>query len=170
MCIRDRKTVDQSDGTLTWLSAAPIIVDALRDGTIVVADELDSSLHSQLLGMVVKSFTDESININGAQLIFSSHDTNLLEHRKELGLPESSFWFVEKNSSGVSEFYPLTDFKSHVDANYERRYLSGRYGAIPHLSPALIRGLVVGHSSTDSSSHEGENHGCLLYTSPSPRD
>ena len=140
---RPLKTQDQSDGTLTWLSVAPNIVDALRDGNIVVADELDSSLHSQLLGLVVEAFTDPSTNIHGAQLIFSSHDTNLLENRKDLNLPESAFWFVSKNSAGASEVYPLTDFELHSDANYERRYLSGRYGAVPHVSPALLRGLVL---------------------------
>lgn len=150
------KTADQSDGTLTWLSAAPNIVDALRDGSVIIADELDSSLHSQLLGLVVESFTDELTNINDAQLIFSAHDTNLLEHRRELGLHESAFWFVEKNSIGVSEIYPLTDFTNHQDANYERRYLYGRYGAIPHVSPALIRGLVHMPRDVDNTSVERE--------------
>ena len=140
---RALKTADQSDGTLTWLSAAPNIIDTLRDGTVIIADELDSSLHSQLLELVVKSFTDELTNVHGAQLIFSTHDTNLLEHRKDLDLSEASFWFVEKTPNGVSEVYRLSEFDTHQDANYERRYLSGRYGAIPHVSPSLIRGLVL---------------------------
>ena len=155
---RPLKTQDQSDGTLTWLSVAPNIVDALRDGNIVVADELDSSLHSQLLGLVVEAFTDETTNIHEAQLIFSSHDTNLLENRKALRLPESAFWFVSKNSAGASEVYPLTDFSLHADANYERRYLSGRYGAVPHVSPALLRDLVLETVNVENSP-EGRSDG-----------
>ncbi|OFT84718.1 ATP/GTP-binding protein [Corynebacterium sp. HMSC29G08] len=137
------KMAAQSDGTLTWLSVAPIIVDALRNGHVVIADELDSSLHVQLLELVVKAFTDETINVNGAQLIFSSHDTNLLEHMSALGLDTNAFWFVEKLQSGASEVFPLSGFEKRKDANYERRYLDGRYGALPRVSPALIRGLVL---------------------------
>lgn len=135
---------DESDGTLAWLTFAPTIISTLREGGILVADELDASLHIQLLEMIVQCFTDSSININDAQLILTAHNTNVMEHLHDLGIRESGIWFVEKNQSGASELYSLADFPNRVDANYEKRYLSGRYGAVPSLSPAIIRGLVVG--------------------------
>lgn len=133
---------DQSTGTLSWLATAPAILEILRDGGVLIADELDSSLHQSLMELIINAFSDPSINVKGAQLIFTSHNTNILEHARDLNLTESSFWFVEKNTNGSSEVYPLTDFELHQNANYERRYLSGRYGAIPLVSLSTFRTLV----------------------------
>lgn len=133
----------QSSGTLSWLSIAPSILEVLRTGGVLVADELDSSLHQHLVEMIVRAFTDESINLNKAQLIFTSHNTNLLEHMRDLELNNDSFWFAEKDRYGGSEYYALSDFHKHADANYERRYLSGRYRALPNLSLSILRGLLV---------------------------
>ncbi|WP_286204824.1 AAA family ATPase [Corynebacterium afermentans] len=137
------KLVEESDGTLTWLSIAPLLLDALRGGGVVVADELDSSLHQQLLEMVVSLFSNPEFNPLGAQIIFSSHDTNLLEHINELNLRPSSFWFVEKDRDGGSEIEGLASFDNHRNANYERRYLSGRYGGLPRLSLETFAALIV---------------------------
>lgn len=137
------KLGEESDGTLTWLSIAPLLLDALRGGGVVVADELDSSLHQQLLEMVVSLFSNPEFNPNVAQIIFSSHDTNLLEHMNELNLRPSSFWFVEKDGDGGSGIEGLASFENHKNANYERRYLSGRYGGLPRLSPETFAALIL---------------------------
>ena len=137
------KLEEESDGTLTWLSIAPLLLDVLRGGGVVVADELDSSLHQQLLEMIVSLFSNPEFNPHGAQIIFSSHDTNLLEHINELNLRPSSFWFVEKDRDGGSEIEGLASFENHKNANYERRYLSGRYGGLPRLSLETFAALIV---------------------------
>lgn len=137
---------EESAGTLAWLSTAPTLLQTLREGSVLIADELDSSLHQKLIEMIIKGFTDPSINQHGAQLIFTIHNTNIIEHMDDLSLDTKSIWFMEKNQNGESSLYSLADFPNHSDANYERRYLSGRYGALPYLSPAILRGLVTTHS------------------------
>lgn len=133
---------DESDGTLAWLTFAPKFISTLREGGVLIADELDATLHIQLLEMIVQSFTDRSINTHGAQLIITAHNTNLMEHLRDLNIQEVGIWFAEKSSTGETEIYSLADFSNRKEANYEKRYLSGRYGAIPSLSPSIIRGLV----------------------------
>ena len=133
---------EQSDGTVTWFSLATILVEALKTGGVVVVDELDAHLHQHLLFLIVEAFTDTTINVGGAQLFFTSHSTNLLERMQELNLKEQSFWFTEKGSDGKTTVYSLADFRKDSRANYERRYLDGRYRAIPNLSPATLRGLT----------------------------
>ena len=151
---------EESAGTLAWLSTAPTLLQTLREGSVLIADELDSSLHQKLIEMIIKCFTDPSINQHGAQLIFTIHNTNIIEHMDDLSLDTKSIWFMEKNQNGESSLYSLADFPNHSDANYERRYLSGRYGALPYLSPAILRGLVTTH--TLEAAHESNSE------SPSP--
>jgi AAA15 family ATPase/GTPase len=125
---------DESDGTRSWLSLLPMVLEALDSGYVVAVDEIDTSLHPLLTAQLVGLFHDPEANQNGAQLIFTSHDSSLLGtmigdevlHRDEV-------WFVEKNEQGISSLYPLTDFKPRKDHNAERRYLGGSYGAIPIL-------------------------------------
>ena len=151
---------EESAGTLAWLLTAPTLLQTLREGSVLIADELDSSLHQKLIEMIIKGFTDPSINQHGAQLIFTIHNTNIIEHMDDLSLDTKSIWFMEKNQNGESSLYSLADFPNHSDANYERRYLSGRYGALPYLSPAILRGLVTTH--TLEAAHESNSE------SPSP--
>ena len=151
---------EESAGTLAWLSTAPTLLQTLREGSILIADELDSSLHQKLLEMIIKGFTDPSINQHGAQLIFTIHNTNIIEHMDDLSLDTKSIWFMEKNQNGESSLFSLVDFPNHADANYERRYLSGRYGALPFLSPSTLRGLVSTQGS--ETAHESNSE------SPSP--
>lgn len=133
---------DQSDGTKSWLSIAPTVLSVLRNGDFLVADELDASLHVTLLFMIVSAFADPDVNINNAQLLLTTHNTNLLENRKKLHLIPADFWFAEKSPAGSSSYYSLDSFDKRDDANYERRYLSGRYGAIPEISPSTLKGLI----------------------------
>lgn len=122
---------DESAGTLAWLNLSGPISHALTTGATVFADELDASLHPLLAVELVKVFNDFDINVNHAQLIFNTHDTNLLE---SANLRRDQIWFVEKDIEGASHLYPLTDFTPRKSENLERGYLQGRYGAIPFLS------------------------------------
>ena len=133
---------DQSDGTKSWLSIAPTLLSVLRNGDFLVADELDASLHVALLFMIVSAFADPEVNINNAQLLLTTHNTNLLENRKKLHLTPANFWFAEKSPARSSSYFSLDNFDRRDDANYERRYLSGRYGAIPEISPSTLKGLI----------------------------
>jgi hypothetical protein len=123
---------NESAGTLAWLGLLGPMLSALEAGGTLCIDELDASLHPVLAKEIVALFNNPKRNQNQAQLIFSSHDTNLLD--PEL-LRRDQIWFVEKDRQGSSHLYPLTDFKPRKDENLERGYLQGRYGAIPFVGP-----------------------------------
>ncbi|MFI6762160.1 ATP/GTP-binding protein [Micromonospora sp. NPDC050417] len=121
----------ESSGTVAWLALAVPAVESIRSGDIFVVDEVDSSLHPKLSAALINLFRDRDLNRTGAQLIFTSHDTSLLGsvHGDLLGADE--IWFTEKDAAGVSRLYSLAEFSTRSKDNFERRYLQGRYGAIP---------------------------------------
>jgi uncharacterized protein len=122
--------VDESDGTKSLYELAGFITIALNSGIILVVDELESSLHPMIARRLVELFNSPQSNPNGAQLIFTTHSTNLL---RDSLLRRDQIWFTEKDSNGATHIYPLTDFKARISENLERGYLRGRYGAIPFL-------------------------------------
>lgn len=135
----------ESSGTVAWLSLAIPAMRSIENGDVYVVDEIDASLHPRLTAAFISLFKDEEINSEGAQLIFASHDTSLMGHLAGGALEKEDVWFAEKGRSGASEYYPLTDFAVKADHNLERRYLSGRYGAVPNVSWEDLRAsLVVG--------------------------
>lgn len=125
---------EESAGTKTLFRMAPSIFRALDFGGVLLVDELESSLHP-LLGLVIlKMFNCPAANYNNAQIISTTHDTNLLG--TTLGEPplrRDQIWFTEKDKEGASKLYPLTDYKPRKSENLERGYLQGRYGSIPFL-------------------------------------
>lgn len=122
---------EESMGTEIIFSFIPFIYDALNCKKVVVVDELDKSLHPYLVEMLVQMFNDSEINKNGAQLIFNTHDTNLLKLNI---LRRDQIWFTEKdNGTGISDLYPLSDFSVRNTENIEKRYMLGRYGAVPFI-------------------------------------
>jgi AAA15 family ATPase/GTPase len=120
----------ESKGTIAFLSLLAPVLRALFDGGVVCVDELDESLHPLLAIEVIRVFSDPKRRPRGAQLIFNTHDTNLLS-----ALRRDQIWFTEKARDGASQLYPLTDFKPRREENLENGYLQGRYGAIPFLNP-----------------------------------
>ncbi|MER7011220.1 ATP-binding protein [Saccharopolyspora sp. NPDC000359] len=123
---------DESHGTRSWLRLIPIALSALDRGSVLLVDEIDSSLHPLLTARLVGLFRDERTNPNGAQLIFTTHDTSLLGTM--LGdevLKRDEVWFVSKEERGDTSLYALSDFKPRQGENAERRYLRGSYGAVP---------------------------------------
>ena len=134
-------TQDESTGTLAYLSLLGPILRALDSGSVLAIDEIDSSLHPSLLAFLVRLFCDRTSNPKGAQLIFNTHDTNLLADGV---LRRDQVWFTEKDRDGVTHLYPLTDFKPRQDENFQKRYLQGRFGAIPFISSErILNGLNV---------------------------
>ena len=125
---------DESNGTQTMFRIGILLLDALDLGTVILVDELESSLHPLLSFELVKLFNDPKSNPNNAQLIFTTHDSNLLG--TTLGAPlvrRDQVYLTEKKKDGATEIYPLTDYKPRKVENLERGYLQGRYGAIPFL-------------------------------------
>lgn len=125
---------DESDGTRAWIRLLVDATDVLRDGDVLVVDEIDASLHPFLTARLVDLFRSDESNPHGAQLIFTTHDASLLGTMLgEEVLARDQVWFVEKDKDGASNLYPLTDFKPRQGENTERRYLGGSYGAVPVL-------------------------------------
>jgi hypothetical protein len=122
----------ESGGTIAYLSLLGPVVDALRKGIPLLVDELDASLHPLLAIELIRLFNSPSSNPNGAQLIFNTHDTNLLSSGV---LRRDQIWFTEKGPDASSHLFPLSDFKPRRQENLENGYLQGRYGAIPFINP-----------------------------------
>lgn len=129
----------ESRGTRQMISLGLDALRAIKRGCLMVLDELDASLHTDLALRIVSLFTDPRINTTGAQLIATTHDTNLLSSGV---LRRDQVWFTEKDREGATTLFPLTDFRTRREDNIERGYLDGRFGAVPYLAPleAFARG------------------------------
>ncbi len=130
---------DESDGTRKLFDMAGPWLKVLREGHVLVVDELNDNLHSHMVGFLVQLFHDKRVNRKGAQLIFTTHDTSLLNQHI---FRRDQIWLCEKDDTKASVFYSLTEFSPRKGVeNIERGYLVGRYGALPHLQD-LADGLV----------------------------
>ncbi len=121
---------DESGGTQRLFSLSGLILTILRNGQILIIDELETSLHPLLVIHLISMFHDPKINVNGAQLIFTTHNTSFLDadiFRRDQVL------FIEKTRDQSTILRPLTDFSPRKGENLESGYLAGRYGAIPIL-------------------------------------
>lgn len=132
---------EQSQGTQTLFYITWPMICAFRDGGILLVDELERSLHPYLARQIISQFNDPKTNPNNAQLIFTTHDTNLLGTMLgEPALRRDQVWLTEKNPEGATELYPLTNYKPRKAENIERGYLQGRYGAIPFVGNFSVAG------------------------------
>jgi len=125
----------ESAGTNKLFNISGPVFDALNDGGVLVIDELDASLHPLLTLAVTKLFNSGEHNPNNAQLIFATHDTNLLYYGN---YRRDQIYFVEKDKYGASELYSLVEYKEEgktirKDRSFEKDYIEGRYGAIPFI-------------------------------------
>lgn len=126
----------ESEGTKKVIEMSGPIFDTLKDGKTLIVDELDAKLHPILTRNIVLLFMDPKKNPNGAQLIFATHDTNLLD----LGvLRRDQIWFAEKDKVESTDIYSLVEFKDEEgkkvrnDRDIKSDYIQGRYGAIPFI-------------------------------------
>ena len=125
----------ESSGTNKIFNISGPIFDVLNDGGVLVVDELDASLHPLLTLAVTKLFNSTEHNPKNAQLIFATHDTNLLHYGN---YRRDQIYFVEKDNYGASDLYSLVEYKEdgktvRKDRSFERDYIQGRYGAIPFI-------------------------------------
>lgn len=131
------KERNESQGTNKIIDLSGPIFDTLSLGKILIIDELDAKLHPLITIRIVELFNNPETNPNNAQLIFATHDTNLLG--EEL-FRRDQIWFTEKDEREQTDLYSLADFKlpdgSKVrnDSSLEKNYIRGRYGAIPFIT------------------------------------
>lgn len=127
----------ESAGTLKMFALYPELQEVLQNGGVFCIDELNARLHPLLVRNFVLTFLNPEINVNHAQLIFTTHDTWQLSNQL---LRRDEIWFTEKDEAGVSTLYSLADFvdedgsRIRKDESYEKNYLLGKYGAIPSLN------------------------------------
>ena len=120
----------ESDETQEMLQLLGPIYGALQLGGVLFVDELDTSLHPHLTRQLVRLFHDPESNPKGAQLIFTTHDTSLLDPTL---FRRDQIWFTAKDASGATDLYSLDDYKPRKDEALQKGYLAGRYGAVPVL-------------------------------------
>lgn len=128
--------LDESNGTRNLFFLAGPVLDILSKGLTLVVDELDTSLHTLLVQALVRLFHRPDVNTGGAQLIFTTHDTSLLDAYGLLR--RDQIWFVEKQPNQSSTLFPLIDFSPRKNEALERGYLQGRYGALPFLRSQML--------------------------------
>ena len=121
---------NESEGTIKYFSLAYPIIDALDNGKRLIIDEFDSKMHPLLTCRIITLFNSQETNPKNAQLIFTTHDTNLLSANI---FRRDQIWFTQKDRYGATDLYSLAEYKVRNDASFEKDYLSGKYGAIPIL-------------------------------------
>lgn len=126
----------ESSGTNKLFDLSYPIFRALSEGTVLVVDELDAKMHPIISQYIIGLFNTSEYNPKNAQLVFTTHDTHLLSRKI---LRRDQIWFTEKDEKEQTDLYSLTDIvlpngtKPRSDANYEKNYIQGRYGAIPYI-------------------------------------
>lgn len=127
---------EESDGTNSYFKLIGVVKRTLDQGMLLVADEMDAHLHPLLTRHLVSLFNSDEFNPNGAQLIFTSHNTNLLDLDV---LRRDRIWFTEKDEqTAATDLFSLYDFSIRKDAKVEKDYLIGRYGAIPFIKGGMM--------------------------------
>ena len=124
----------ESDGTRRAIAVYSLISAALKMNKGLLLDELQSQLHPLLQKYLLDLFYDHS---KGAQLIYTTHDTTMLDTKFSR---RDQIWFVSKDEDGSSSIYSLSDFNVRKDLSIKKAYLSGLYGAIPVLKDFSING------------------------------
>lgn len=131
---------DESDGTRKFFAFAGPWLDVLKNGYVLFVDELHDNLHPKLVQFLVKLFHSNETNPNNAQLIFTTHETSILDQ----GIfRRDQIWFCEKDNEQATQLYPLTKFSPRKGReNLEASYFAGRYGALPY--PRSLKGTMRG--------------------------
>jgi AAA15 family ATPase/GTPase len=119
---------DESNGTIKMLGLAGPFIDVLNNGYVLAYDELDTMLHPLMTQYLVGLFCNPETNPQKAQLIFNTHDANILDSDM---LRRDQIWFTEKRPNGSTDLYALSDFMPRKSEKLMKNYLLGRYGAIP---------------------------------------
>jgi hypothetical protein len=131
-----------SHGTNRLFELLPVILRTLEGGSVLALDEIDAHLHTNLVNLVIQLFHDDEVNTKGAQLLFSTHDTNILDAAY---MRRDQIWFVSKDD-GASLLRCLAEYdKKYVrqDSPFEAFYRDGRLGALPRLQYAKVKQVLL---------------------------
>jgi len=131
----------ESEGTQKVFALAGPLVDTLKNGKVLIIDEFDARIHPLISRAIVELFNSNETNLKNAQLIFMTHDTNLLSNKL---FRRDQIWFAEKNRYGATDLYSLAEYKVRNDASFESDYIKGRYGAIPFIGN--LNHLISSHA------------------------
>ncbi|MEV4037184.1 AAA family ATPase [Streptomyces umbrinus] len=134
----------ESFGTRSWFALIGPLLLALDRGAVLLIDELDASLHPRFAAEVVRLFQAPWVNTKGAQLVFTSHDPSLLKSpRGGRPLEPGQIWLTEKDDSGATELYPLSDVDPGPEEDLSDSYLAGAFGAVPRVTQGQIGRRVL---------------------------
>ncbi len=122
---------EESDGTRKFFGLLGPFLDVLENGRVLVVDELEARLHPLLTRELVSLFNSPESNPHKAQLIFTTHDIGMLGASL---LRRDQIWFMEKDRYGATKLYSLAEMKERKDAQFLKRYIEGRYGAVPYIA------------------------------------
>lgn len=144
---------DESEGTAQFLGLAVLVLGALEHGKTLLVDEIDCSLHPDLVESILALFRSTTTNPHHAQLIFSAHNRDLLDRRNEWNahthalepmplLRRDQIWFTQKSAKGATALYPLTSFSVRQEESVRRGYRAGRYGALPVIDNEEVEKMI----------------------------
>ncbi len=157
---------EESEGTQTWFRLIGPTLRALRTGMTLLFDEIDASLHPRLSARLLELFQDPETNSQGAQLIFTTHDTSLLNH-----LNRDEVWLTEKGRDGETRLTALAEYggdKVRRSLNLEKAYLQGRFGAVPELDQYQLRMALAKQPTVARQDHEKAEQEALEVGGSSP--
>ncbi len=120
---------EESVGTRKLFALAGPWLDVLENGYVLFVDELNNSMHPMMVRFLIKLINNPKKNTKNAQLIFTTHDTSILDNEI---FRRDQIWFTEKDTDNATRLYPLTDFTPRKGEALEKGYLNGRYGALPY--------------------------------------
>ena len=124
----------ESRGTLKMIDFAMLFQEIFEDGGILVMDEFDNALHPEIVKGIISLFSDQDLNKNGAQLIFTTHNPIYLNNKI---FRRDQIIFIEKDPQSYhSVLYTLADFGSEEvrnDENYLINYFKGKYSSMPYI-------------------------------------
>ena len=121
----------ESEGTKRLFYLLGPILDTLRNGHVLVIDELDARIHPLITASIVQLFNSSTTNPKNAQLIFTTHNTSILDNRI---FRRDQIWFTEMHRFGNTDLFSLAEYRVRNDASFEKDYLGGKYGAVPFVS------------------------------------
>lgn len=122
---------EESHGSNTLYSLGGVILKSLENGTALFIDEIETGLHPFLSKLLICLFQNKRINKKNAQLVFTTHDTNLLDRSL---FRKDQIWFTEKNTQGETDLYSLQDFNDvREDTPFDKWYMAGKFGGIPNI-------------------------------------
>lgn len=120
---------EESMGTQKFFDVLGPIINTIENGKVLLIDEFDNSLHPFLTKFIIDIF--EKGNPNNAQLVVTTHDTSLLSYKNDFD--KAQIWFTEKDKFGAGKLFSLAEFNLRNDTEYSKKYLEGRFGALPFI-------------------------------------